>query len=379
MQRRSILFASLMNGSPWGGSEELWYRTALHAATRGHDVGSVMYGWDGRRARLDALRAAGARVFEIPNEGRGKRSLAEKLRFEVLTKLRRRVALASLPVERYECVVLNQGGWQDIAAAEWAGVRPRLRRYALLFHNYDDELSITRRRAERLAAWMDGATANLFAADRIRVKLEEKFGRAIPNGAVLLNPVGFVPPEQPIPLPPGPPWRFAVLAALDVGRKTQDVLVRAFARPEWRERSFELSLHGAGPDEELLAGLIRECGLAGKVRLEGHTTDVLGVLQRTHVVFQLTRIDAMPISVVEALAAGRPVAVTPVGDMPAWVRPGESGWVAEGVTPAAIAATLEDVWASRSAWAAMGERAHRVFRERCSVSPEQLLLDAVLA
>ncbi len=378
VQRRSILFASLMNGSPWGGSEELWYRAALQAAKEGHDVGCAVYEWDERRARLDALRTAGARVFELPNEGRGKRTLAEKLRFEVATKLRRRVALASFPVERYDCAVLNQGGWQDIVAAEWGGVRRRLRRYVLLFHNYNDELSITRRRAERLAAWIEGAAANLFAADRIRVKLEEKLGRAISNGRVLLNPVGFVPPEQPLPLPPGPPWRFAVLAALEVGRKAQDVLVRALARPEWRERNFELSLYGEGPDEERLAGLIRECGLAGRVRLEGHTTDVLGVLRRAHVVLQLTRIDAMPISVVEALAVGRPVAVTPVGDMPGWVRPGENGWVAEGVTQAAIAAALEDVWASRSAWAAMGERSHRVFRGRCSVPPEKLLLDAVL-
>lgn len=368
-----------MNGSAWGGSEELWYRAALQVATEGHDVGCTVYEWGERRARLDALRAAGARVFEIPNEGRAKRTLGEKLRFEVSTKLRRRVALASLPVERYECAVLNQGGWQDVVAAEWSSVRPRLRRYVLLFHNYEDELLITRRRAERLAAWIEGAAANLFAADRIRVQLEEKLGRTIPNGSVLLNPVGFVPPELPIPLPEGPPWRFVVLAALDVRRKAQDVLVRALARPEWRERSFELSLYGAGPDVELLAGLIRECGLAGRVRLEGHTTDVLGVLKRAHVVLQLTRVDAMPISVIEALAAGRPVAVTPVGDMPAWVRPGENGWVADGMTPAAIAATLENMWASRSAWAAMGERSHRVFRDRCSVPAEQLLLDAVLA
>lgn len=378
VQPRSILFVSLMNGAPWGGSEELWYRTALRAARDRHEIGCVVYGWEERRPRLDALRAAGARVFELPNAGRAKRTLADTLRFEAVTKLLRRAALASVPFESYDCAVLSQGGWQDLAASEWGAVRRRLRRYAILFHNYDGAMSITGRRLHRLCAWMSGAAANLFAAEAIRETLERKIGRAVPNPAVLQNPVAFVPPERPIPLPPGPPWRFAVLAALDVRRKAQDALLEVLGRPEWRDRSVELSLYGKGADEQLLASLIRDRGLSGRVRLEGQTADVLGAIAGAHVVLQLTRIDAMPISVVEAMAVGRPVAVTQVGDMPAWVRPGQNGWIAPDATPEAIAATLEQVWASRADWPAMGERSHRLFQERHAVPSERQLLDTLL-
>jgi glycosyltransferase involved in cell wall biosynthesis len=248
-----------------------------------------------------------------------------------------------------------------------------------MFHNYEDELSITGRRSARLASWIAGASANLFAAHRIRTVVERKLAVSAPNASVLLNPIAFSPPERPVPLPPGPPWRFAVLAALDVSRKAQDVLLRALARPQWRERSYELFLYGSGPDETPLARLVRESGLSDKVRLVGHTSDVLAALSSAHVVLQLTRLDAMPISVMEAMAVGRPVAVTPVGDMPAWVKHGENGWVSSDASPESIAATLEDVWASRGAWAALGERSHRVFQERYTAPAEERLLDDLLA
>lgn len=378
MRKRSFLFASLMNGGAWGGCEELWYRTALEAAREGHEVGCAMYRWPERRGRLEALRDAGARVYDLPNAGHQKRNLLETATFELSTRLRRRAALAALPFERYECTVLNQGGWQDLATAEWAAVRGRLNRYVVLFHNYEDELRITPRRAKRLSAWMAGAAANLFAADPIRIKIEEKLGLSLSNGKVLLNPIAFAAPERAVPLPPGPPWRFAVLAALNVRAKAQETLIEALARPAWRERDFELSIYGAGPDEALLAKAIRDHGLSEKVRLRGHTSDVQGALRDTHILFHMTRVDAMPIAVVEGMAVGRPVAVTRLGDMPAWIRPGENGWVAPAATPDAIAGTLEEVWASRESWALLGECAHRVFRARCPIPAERKFLADLL-
>lgn len=379
MRKRSFLFASLMNGTAWGGSEELWYRTALELAREGHEVGCAMYAWRDRNPRFDALRAAGARVHELPNAGHRKRNLLETAVFELSTRLRRRAALAALPFERYDCTILNQGGWQDLAQAEWTAVRRRLGRYVILSHNYEDELRISPRRAKRLTAWVEGASSNLFAAEIIRLKIEERFGLSLSNGGVLLNPIAFPAPERPTPLPPGPPWRFAVLAALDVRRKAQDALLEALSGPRWRERDFELSLYGSGPDEALLAAAIRDRGLAGKVRLCGHVSDVQGALRGSHVVLHMTRVDAMPIAVVEAMAMGRPVAVSRLGDMPAWIRPGENGWVAPAATPGAVAETLEEVWASRGQWAALGERAHRVFRARSPIPAERRLLGDLLA
>ena len=39
----SVFFISLMNGDPWGGSEEAWYHTALYAAANGYKVACAAY------------------------------------------------------------------------------------------------------------------------------------------------------------------------------------------------------------------------------------------------------------------------------------------------------------------------------------------------
>jgi len=370
----SILFVSLMNGAAWGGSEELWARAAALAAREGLRVTCAVYPWAEKAPRLEALRAAGCEVIELPNAGRARATLLERARFELVTRTQRRRAFARLPVEAHELVVLNQGGWEDAAASELAPLTSRLRRYALTFHNYREGAAVRPARAARLRTLVEGAAVNLFAARRIQEVLEAQLGVAIPNPAVLLNPIGFE-AGAPAPAPPAPPYRFAVLAALDTERKAQDVLLDALARPAWRDRAWALDLWGDGPDAARLRAQVERLGLGGRVSLRGHTSDPRSALASAHLVLQLTHVDAMPISVMEAMAAGRPVAVTRVGDMPAWIEDGVSGFTCERATPDLVARALEAAWARRAEWEGMGLAAHRAFVARFPRSAERLFLD----
>jgi glycosyltransferase involved in cell wall biosynthesis len=365
----SVLFVSLMNGAAWGGSEELWARTAAFAARRGGRVACASFRWAGKSQRLDALRAAGCRVFELPNGGHARRTVLERAEYELLTRLRRRRAFARLPVEDFPVVVLNQGGCEDAAASELSPLTRRLRRYAMTFHSYREGLVLRPSRAARLRRLVLGASANLFAARRIQSVLEDRLGLSIPNAGVLVNPVGFQIGPATAP-PPAPPFRLAVLAALDVAVKGQDVLLEALARPAWSTRAWELDLWGEGRDDARLRELAARLGLAGKVRLRGHTADPRAALAGAHLVLQLSRVDAMPITVMEAMAVGRPVAVTRVGDMPDWIEDGVSGFVCERATADLVAGTLEEAWRRRGEWARMGEAAHRAFHARYPSSVE---------
>ncbi len=51
--------------------------------------------------------------------------------------------------------------------------------------------------------------------------------------------------------------------------------------------------------------------------------------------------DNLPNGVVEALACGTPVVAFPVGGLPELVRPGQTGWLADEVSPEALAATIQ--------------------------------------
>jgi glycosyltransferase involved in cell wall biosynthesis len=367
-----------MTSAAWGGSEELWFRSALHAARAGHDVGCVVYGWPAKRERLARLEAAGCRVIELPNRGRAKRTWLEKLEYECLTRLRQRARAARLPFGDYDIVVFNQGGTDEIAGSQWRSLPDRLGRYALTFHSYREDLVLDPKRAPRLRRWMEGAQANLFASDRIRAVLEDRLGGTIPNAAVLTNPITFAVPDAPAPLPPATPLRLLMLSALRVEWKAQDQVIRALAGPAWRERDFVLELCGEGPDEAQLRSLVASTGLEGRVLFRGHT-DPEAALRSAHLVLQTSRVESVSLSVMEAMAVGRPVLVSRLGDMPVWVRDGENGWVCPDASVASIAAGLETAWRARDRWAQMGERSHRLFRERYPRSVEETFLAQVTA
>jgi glycosyltransferase involved in cell wall biosynthesis len=53
-----------------------------------------------------------------------------------------------------------------------------------------------------------------------------------------------------------------------------------------------------------------------------------------------SRTEALPNVVLEAMAAGLPVAATAVGGVPEMVTPGRTGWLAKPADPAALAAAL---------------------------------------
>ena len=160
-----------------------------------------------------------------------------------------------------------------------------------------------------------------------------------------------------------------MLAALDVKRKAQDILVQAFSDEKWKQRNWELHLYGTGPDHIQLENLILTHKLQDKVFLKGFTADVRQALTTAHFVLQVTHKDAMPISVMEAMAMGRPVIVSNTGDMPEWIEDGETGWIVNKIERESIAEILELAWIHKNKWEVMGEKAFQIFQKLYPADP----------
>ena len=92
-----ILFLSLMNGSQWGGSEEMWFRLAKWMSEHGHQVGVACYDWPEKKSKLDQLKTAGAEIFALP---RGR---------NFFQRLKLKKALHHIPFGNYDLVFVNQG------------------------------------------------------------------------------------------------------------------------------------------------------------------------------------------------------------------------------------------------------------------------------
>ena len=129
----------------------------------------------------------------------------------------------------------------------------------------------------------------------------------------------------------------------------------------------ELWLVGGTPDEGLEAeAAVREAVTDGHVRLLGSRPpeEIAGAYAEGDVFCLPSWWEAMPLSVLEAMACGLPVVATDVGDVHRAVQHGATGFVVPPRSPDALAASLEKLLADADLRAAMG----RAGRERVTGS-----------
>lgn len=364
-----------MNGSPWGGSEELWYRTALYASTKGNKVACAFYNWEEKKEKIKTLEDAGCIVYRLPNKGRNKRSILDNLQYKLLTPLQLKRYILSLPVNDYDLTVISQGGY-EIISNPWKKFYKKPEHYVLLFHNYRKEVTFKTKKTAILKSWINKASFNLFASGEIRKHIENRTQITIANAGILINPITFDSPERAMPFPPllNCNYIMTMLAALDVNRKAQDKLILTLSSAKWKQRKWILYLYGEGKDKELLKRLILKNEMQEKIFLKGYSGDVKKVLEGAHLLLQLTEMDAMPLSVVEAMAVGRPVVATALGDMPEWVYNKKNGWISPDTSIENINMTLELAWQKREFWEEMGKASFQIFKEKYPDSPEEYFL-----
>ncbi len=360
----TLLFLSVMNGSAWGGSEELWYKAALSCAQQDMSVGVCCYDWLEKKDKLNRLKEAGCTLYLLP----GRQQLKHYL-FTRKSKLKK--LISSIPFEDYNKIIINQGGWKDIAYPPFENLFERIHNYSLLFHNYNKYDSLPANKRRSLQSWVNGANKNLGASSKIFEVMKETFDINVPDQGVFFNPLTIETPSFPAPYPGliNGNYQFSVMAALDIERKGQDLLISALSSEKWKQRNWELNIYGEGKDKTKLIQLVSSLQLDKKVIIHGLAENYISALRSSQLVLQITHIDAMPISVVEAMAMARPVIVSNVGDMAAWVNHNINGWVCEKVTTSQVEETLEQAWAAREKWEEFGKNSFQFFQNHFPQNP----------
>jgi glycosyltransferase involved in cell wall biosynthesis len=130
--------------------------------------------------------------------------------------------------------------------------------------------------------------------------------RYIANGVDLRIPAA--------PADPGWPGDGPVIGIVAALRPEKNVgrLLRAFSLTAPPAR---LVIVGDGGERAMLEGLAQELGIAGRTHFTGHLADPRPFYAAFDVFALSSDTEQMPLSVLEAMAAGRPVAATDVGDV----------------------------------------------------------------
>lgn len=159
------------------------------------------------------------------------------------------------------------------------------------------------------------------------------------------------------------------------------VMVARFARPKCQAlliRAWVLTgashvrslwLLGDGPDRDACVALARQLGVEERVCFLGNCADVAERLGDASLFVLLSRHEGMPLSIIEAMAAGLPILASKVGGIPELIEDGYNGvLIDEQSTVEMIAVVLDDLLIDVNAMASMGEGSRQRYEKYFSLS-----------
>jgi glycosyltransferase involved in cell wall biosynthesis len=278
-----------------GGAETVVAALATHLADRGDHVAVASQpGW-----RTPGLREHGIRTVAVPLAARGPGALAVaagRIRREVLRR----------PVD----VLHAHNVRASVAAhlgARWPTRRPPIVStvHGLAEEDYPTAARVLDRVADRVVAVSADVADRLEGHGLHRARLV-----VVENAAETGPPLDRARARAELGVPAGVP--VVLCLARLAPPKRHDLLVAAWQRvPE----PALLLVAGDGPERDRLAGLVRDAGLEARVRLLGTRSDVGVLLAASDALVLPTDREGLPMTVLEAMAAGVPVVASAVGGL----------------------------------------------------------------
>lgn len=144
--------------------------------------------------------------------------------------------------------------------------------------------------------------------------------------------------------------------------KRHDILLQAFAR--LHHRSTQLLIVGEGPLRPELLGLAERLGVSDRVKFAGYLDRPERALAAMDVFALTSQSEGMPLAILEAWAAGKPVVASRVGGVPELVDDGRTGLLFESGDVETLAGLLDRLLADRELGRALGSAGQALARSR---------------
>ncbi|NBO65763.1 MAG: glycosyltransferase, partial [Acidobacteria bacterium] len=171
--------------------------------------------------------------------------------------------------------------------------------------------------------------------------------------------------------------RLAFVARLECEIKCQDLLIQALSHESFHDKDLVLDIFGEGPDQEYLSSLIRFHGLDDKVRLKGHHPRPSEIWDDHDILVLTSRGEGTPLTLFEAMRAGRTAIVTNVGDSAMWMSGGR-GYISPAPTVESIRDTLHRALSERETWTDRGEKCRKFFLSKWNEGHTKQIYKALL-
>ncbi len=141
--------------------------------------------------------------------------------------------------------------------------------------------------------------------------------------------------------------------------KRWDRLILAAHALQQRGFDFSVQVVGGGPLHASLNEQARDLGLAGCVDFVGHSENIPKILAEAIFLVHTSEKEGCPNAVMEAMACGRAVVATDVGDVSSLVEDGKTGFVVRAGDDGALANRMAQLITDRDLCRRMGEAGSR--------------------
>ena len=138
-----------------------------------------------------------------------------------------------------------------------------------------------------------------------------------------------------------------------------------------------VSFYGEGKNAPSVKRYAEMLGLSN-VRFCGFRADVADIWKENHALILPSRLEGLPITVVEAMMCGRLCIATDVGGSAEVIEDDVTGFVAEAPTARHLDEAMERAWKARSQWREIGHRAAARIREHIPRDPAALFSNVLV-
>lgn len=186
--------------------------------------------------------------------------------------------------------------------------------------------------------------------------------RGVRTGRIVVIPNGIAPTSPPRVEPRGT-FPVAVVGRL-VAEKNVQMVLESVAALRGRFPALRVLIAGEGPYRASLEARVAALGLREVVTFAGFVTDVPSLLAGAAAFAMPSQTEGMPISLLEAMAAGVPIIASAVGSIPEIVRDGREALLIPRNDQGALTAALERLLTDPASARVRSEAASARFRER---------------
>ena len=366
-------------GDDWGGSEELWSTSAYLLKERGNRVIVCKAGLPGKHPKYIQLVKMGIELRDVHPKTSFMRRMMTRVMSKVSIWHRRNETIPgfvqtdavrqfSKQLEKYkpDLVIVSQGINFDGLGYAYACLRKHIRYVIISQKAVDFYWPQPTDRDLMKEIYRNASKCYFVSKHNLRIT-EEQFGLRLKHSQIVFNPVRI---SRLVPYPSTQPIvNICCIARLFILDKGQDILLRILSKPLWKSLPIHVTFIGSGEDEIALKEMADLLNVRN-IEFLGFKVDIRKVWESYHALILPSRSEGLPLTIVEAMRAGRPVITTAVGGNAELLIEGETGFIG-GADELSFEAAMLRAWKARDRWEEIGKRAASYIDEVIPEKPER--------